>query len=54
MIKVRALKNVPSFGLILGRTYLMSPYDAATCHAAGFIDYVQDTETKRGRPRKGA
>lgn len=55
-IKVRALKGVPSFGLVAGSTYLLPPYDAALCVALGFVELVQDAPPKRGpgRPRKEA
>jgi hypothetical protein len=52
-VKVRALKSVPSFGLVSGQVYLLPPYDAALCVHVGFVEYVSE-KRKPGRPRKEA
>jgi len=49
-IKVRALKSVPSFGLVQGQFYLVDPYAANTLRIAGFVEFTR--QKSRGRPRR--
>jgi hypothetical protein len=48
-IRVRALKSVPSFGLVQGQFYLVDPYAAQTMRVAGFVEFAPEKPRARRR-----